>query len=94
MEPTKSLNDMVKRYLVLKERRDKLDAEMDELKAAISAVLPRFSEFSASPECPRCTRTLITLSFASPRRSIRTNQEQFELPNVVTCNSYLTGATR
>ena len=40
MEPTKSLNDMVKRYLVLKERRDKLDTEMDELKAAISAVLP------------------------------------------------------
>lgn len=40
MEPTKSLNDMVKRYLVLKERRDKLDAEMDELKAAISSVLP------------------------------------------------------
>ena len=42
MEPTKSLNDMVKRYLVLKERRDKLDAEMEELKAAISAVLPEY----------------------------------------------------
>lgn len=42
MEPTKSLNDMVKRYLVLKERRDKLDTEMDELKAAISAVLPEY----------------------------------------------------
>ena len=40
MNTTKSFADMVKRYLVLKERRDKLDAEMDELKAAISAVLP------------------------------------------------------
>ena len=42
MEPTKSLNDMVKRYLALKGRRDKIDAEMDELKAAISAVLPEY----------------------------------------------------
>lgn len=42
MSTTKSFNDMVKRYLVLKERRDKLDAEMDELKAAISAVLPEY----------------------------------------------------
>ena len=42
MEPTKSLNDMVKRYLVLKERRDKLDAEMEELKAAISATFPEY----------------------------------------------------
>lgn len=40
MNTTKSFADMVKRYLVLKERRDKTDAEMDELKAAISAVLP------------------------------------------------------
>lgn len=40
MDTTKSFNDMVKRYLVLKERRDKIDAEMGELKAAISSVLP------------------------------------------------------